>query len=152
MTRISEILEIEVVNPDCKNPVYIRWVNLDGGYDYWLFEDNQRSTLITDQPVTYRKNYESLAESTSVLSVLKKTGREGLVLEAWAIPTYLLRGIREMALSPKVDVLVSWAPPDPPVWNEVIVSDLEVGGYNTANDTHGLTISILLPEFLTISN
>lgn len=150
MTDVSNTISV-LSQTACNEPVYIRWENLLGGWDYWLFEWSQDSKLNTTNGQQLKNNVSDLATATEVFQYYKKEGREILTLFAENINTNEMQTLRKIALSPKVEVLEEPSV-SPLVWHTVLIDQTDIGIYPTENKLHTLTVNIRLLEIQTQSN
>lgn len=140
-----------LIQQPCTNPVYIRWKNILGGWDSWLFEWSQNSSLNVNQGQEYRTSVSDLTTATEVLQYYKKEGRNILTLFAEQLSNNEVETIRKIALSPKVEMLEA-AGASPLVWFTVLVDSADIGTYETENNLSSISFNIRLLELQTISN
>ena len=147
MSLTIDILQTE----SCEQPIYLRWKNLLGGYDYFMFEWSQDSKLNTTNGQQFKQNVSDLTTATEVYQYYKKQGREVLILFAENLNTNEVETIRNIALSPKVEML-ELAGASPLVWFTVLIDQTDIGVYQTENKLHTLSFGIRLVELQTIGN
>lgn len=108
MTAISETITLLVEDANC-NPVYLRWKNSLGGWDYYLFEIRQYEDLKTDSSDLYQTNVTDLSTATEYLNVIKKEGRKIVKCGTETIKEYEFDLIKEIIYSPKVQLFTGTA-------------------------------------------
>lgn len=150
MTVVSNVLDI-LSEEACQQPIYIRWENLIGGWDYWLFQWSQDSKLNTTNGQQFKQNVTDLSTATEVFQYYKKEGRDIITLFAENINSNELETIRKISLSPKVELLDD-KDVSPYFWFTVLIDQTDIGSYKTENNLHSLSINIRLLEIQTQSN
>ena len=148
MAAVSETITLYVKGA-CDNPVYLRFKNILGGWNYYLFDGRQLKSVSVDSFDLYRENFTALANQTIVNNFYKKEGRDSWELFAENIETYELELLQGLTISPRVDRYTGDGTTH--TWQAVIVT-----GFNLTNTTdknrHNVSVSIDLPEKFTLSN
>jgi len=135
----------------CRQPIYLRWKNLLGGWDYYLFEWSQDSSLSITQGEEFKQVVSDITTATEVFQYYKKQGREVLTVYAENINANEVEAIRKIALSPKVEMLEE-NNVSPLVWFTVLVDTNSIGSYQTENKLNSISFDIRLKEIQTLSN
>jgi len=80
----------------CRQPIYLRWKNLLGGWDYYLFEWSQDSSLSITQGKEFKQVVSDITTATEVFQYYKKQGREVLTVYAENINANEVEAIRKL--------------------------------------------------------
>ena len=148
MAAVSETITL-IVKETCNNPVYIRWKNIIGGWNYYLFDCRQLKGLSVDSFEQYRENFTDLENQNIVNNFYSKTSREQWQLLAENIETYELELLQGVPISPRVDLYTGDGSTH--TWQAVIVTAFSL--INTTDKSRqSATITINLPEKFTLSN
>lgn len=141
--RVSEIKTI-LVDAECyDNPVYLKWLNPYGGYEYWLFHTRQQYTDgISDEQI-FERYIEDLASATAREETLSKQAIEEINIGAELLTKQQKEGLRYLLRSPKVYMLLD---AELNIWQTVRIK----GGTFDINDTfeskERIELTILLPK------
>lgn len=148
MAAVSETITL-LVKQACDNPVYLRWKNKLGGWNYYLFDYRQSKTISVDSTEEYRENFTALASQTIVNNFYSKQSRPQWQLFTENIETYELQLIQGLADSPRVDRYTGDGSTH--TWQAVLLQDFSFV-LNTDKNRHNATLTINLPENFTLSN
>lgn len=99
---ISEIKTILVDNTCYDNPLYFKWLNPIGGFDYWLFNWKQVSNDTISNPITFEPYIKDLSAVNSRAETLSKDSQEEIDLGAEGLSMDDINAIRNILASPKV--------------------------------------------------
>lgn len=149
MAQKSEVITLEC-RESCKNPVYLRWKNRLGGWNYYLFDLKQLKSIESEVPTLFRENYTYIENVNTVLSFYKKKGRFQWAVFAENIENSEIEFLQEIAISPKVQRFIR-LDGNTPIFETVIVED-----YTLDQDTYlsrgNISVQIRLPEIETLRN
>jgi hypothetical protein len=98
----TELKTIEYRKDCFKNPVFMVWKNLIGGWDSWLFQNNQIESITTEGLGEFFKDYNSLADIRSTTTERGKSATPSLVLNAEFLTLDQKRAISTILYSNKV--------------------------------------------------
>ena len=74
MARLTEKIDIEVETFDgCQNPVYLRWLNNMGGYNFWLFNNNNTKQHKIGNELNQGVFRDSFSTSESLVEKIRQT-------------------------------------------------------------------------------
>jgi len=143
MARISEIKQVRIVNCNqYRNPFYLRWVNVRGGVDYWLFEKMQDIDTETEELGIYNKYVEDYETTTESTKSLGKRKREMYTIGVTNVDENDYNGIVGVVASPLVEYYNGTD------WITVVVME---GTFkkSTFDTRYDLEMEIMFPEKLT---
>jgi len=131
--RVTEIKQIKVSNECYDNPIYLSWLNVYGGREYWLFGKVQDKALITSVGDTYEP---TVIDNTNVRGYFEETTRGAKnTLTLYAnLDTEDIEGVKSLLYSVNVEMLVS---ENPIKWQNV---KPQVGSFNlySTNETSSI--------------
>lgn len=73
-------LSLQVINPDCKQQHYIKWMNRYGGWSYWLFDRGKKSKSIKNIG-ELNNDFSNVEDTVSPTISMGKTADSNLSLE-----------------------------------------------------------------------
>lgn len=79
---LTELKRIRLENDCLQQPVYLCWKNKNGGWDYWMFQWNQKRKRTTGDLQTFEAYITDFAAATSRIKVSSKTAVPSMVLGA----------------------------------------------------------------------
>lgn len=124
-----------------ESPFYVRWLNLLGGYDHWMFQKKQTRTDIIED-VTFHKKYISFPDSQNnpVNPTSKKITRK-IKIGSHNLTKNEYDVISKLAYSP----IIEWFDESVEKWKGVNIEKAE----NTSDSnlkTHDVEFELILPE------
>ena len=138
MARITEIKTISIHDGSYCNPVCLQWLNSLGGYDVWVFEDNQTIGLNTREVTSYQVTEDFLESSDGFFRLLGKEGTPSVVLTANMVHNTLeMPGMKGLLKSKEV-----WEVEADGSRRRVRVRPGSVGLYRTDSTYSRLTLTI----------
>lgn len=144
-TIVTESIIIKLDN-ECKdNPIYLRWINTLGGYDYFMFHFTNEIVFHTKSRGQFEKTYTSLAEKTASFSRGKKAIKT-IIVGAEGLSQNDYDGIYpDLFLSPSIYIVTAAGLETP-----VQITD---GSWsmNSRDKVHSLEFELELPEYFTIT-
>jgi hypothetical protein len=143
---LTKPITIKIDRRCYKNKVYLKWKNLLGGYDQWLFHHTQTDQLksselgVFDIPVTYLEDASTNRRSKG------KEGEVSLLVGADNLTDNEFQNIRTITLSPEVIIVDKD--------NNKIEVTIEPGtfSYETKDSRHSISFQINYPRLYTQSN
>jgi len=143
--RVTELMRIDYVRPCNKNPVYLRWKGLSGGWSYWLFDENNETETISKELGRFGNNLVDLEYAIGRESVIKRTGVPALRIVS-TLPGIKFEGLKKIALSPEIQM---YSPESPSLWQSVTIrKSLFKKEHRHTNSEVSLELD--LPEYFTI--
>lgn len=146
--EISEIKRIEI-DQECKdNPIYLRWVNLPGAREYWLFSHHQEFPLEIDNINLIERNISDIETAEAIQDVISKEGKESIIIGEDNLQVSNVDGMKGLLLSPLVQMLTNPAlwESEGPKWKTVIVKRNTWNLYRNDGGTYSLELELGLPK------
>jgi hypothetical protein len=137
--RVTEVIKIEVTQQPC-NPVYLRWLNKFGGWDYYCFGKTQTKGIEIDGQEFEKPVLHDLENMTSREAFLNKQAFETILVGAENISNDEVLGIKGMLTSAKVEMYLRGK------WFEVLI---DTGGYTILETEHNrseIEVAISMPS------
>lgn len=144
----TETKEVEYRRGCFKNPMYLTWKNLKGGWDSWLFQNNQLETVTTESLGEFFRHYESIADLKSTSTEIGKLAKPTITLSAEYLTLDEKRNISKILYSNKVYILDSSGE----ILKEVKVSQGSFLIEETKKSLFSIDFQIELPQINTIRN
>lgn len=145
--EITEKKTIKISQSNCENPVYLKWINKQGGNSFWLFNRNQLRISKTKNGEIYEKHLSTLIGTYSNRFISTKEADHSIRLTT-TISEDDMDGIIGLHESPKVSMLVNpdtWST-EGCKWQSVIVSPSSLIFLKTNTSFFNVEIDILLPN------
>lgn len=143
LVRITEIKTIKVNKDNCRNDdVYVKWVNLLGGWDYQLFDYRSEHSIDVSQALVDRLVFD-YATQNATQDVLSKTGLEKIKVGKSGVNAETMQALKGLLLSPKVYRLTSF---NPRLWQTVVVDTKGTTLYDTQDWFGDFETTLKLPE------
>ena len=139
MVRISEIKVVRSETCSYDNPVYLRWINIYGGVDYYLFKKTQDIKTETEERGMYEKYIENFETATEKVKSIGKDFTETWTLGAEMLDLNDYNGCIGLVTSPLVEMYVSGT------WFTVVVKK---GSWvkTTYSQRHSIEFEIVVPK------
>lgn len=140
-------LNLKKVSSKCG--VYLKWLNNDGGYSYWLFDEFYRDTLTSNIVGVYATNaFGNIGDSLSPSGMLGKEAARSMRLKTKVNKTEV-KIIESLFTSPYVELYSATEPFQDGTWLSVQLNDnFTISNKKEIND---VTVNIVLPEQNTIT-
>jgi hypothetical protein len=103
---VSEIKTVEVDQECYSNPIYLRWLNSLGGFDYWLFHTMQNYKDTTSNEQVYEKYTEDLGSAEGRGLTMSKDNQGEITLGAEGLTKDQAQGLKYLLRSVKVYMLL----------------------------------------------
>jgi len=134
---------------ECKdNPLYLRWINLLGGREYWLFSHHQEFPLEIDNINLIERDITNIETAEAIQDIISKEGLESIIIGEDNLQVLNVEGMKGLLLSPLVQMLTnpaSWES-EGPKWKTVIVKKNTWNLYRNDRGTYSLELEIGLPR------
>ena len=137
--RLTEIKTIALNR--CAGDIYLKWLNLLGGWDYCLFSDRTIYNLDVSDAVYYNKPILDYALQDYNQDVLSKSAQESLTIGKDCRTIDELRALNGILYSTKV-----YRQLDDGAWQTVIVDEKKGASYDTRDKKGDFEITIKIPE------
>jgi len=146
-TTISEeqLVYIECCIP--RNPLYLRWSNQLGNYNYWCFSYNQEYSKQTGNAVLMERYVEELATASSKKKKVSQQAIQKVKFGASDLNDDDIQLVESIIDSVKVEMLMNitdWS--SGALWQEVVVETGNYGGHDTNASYHGFEAIMELPQ------
>lgn len=105
---ISEVKTIKNVTTCVTNPLYLSWLNPDGGWDYWMFEFNQDVSDTIKNIQSFEQYIENLDQAEGRGQALSKDIQEETIIAAENLSQDELEGLRYLLGSIKVSKFIQF--------------------------------------------
>jgi hypothetical protein len=120
MTRVTEKKKVKIVHGCHDNPVYLNWLGLSGGREYYLFEHRQQYNLTTSVKGTFEPYQNNIETAQGVTFDTGRGATPRLIIGA-VVDLVTAEGIQGVLYSPNVLRLMNpdtWIL-DGPIWQIV---------------------------------
>ncbi len=139
---ITEIKTIEVNRGACKSGVYVKWLNLLGGWDYQLFEYRAEYSIEVSQAYVDRLVLDYSTQNTTQ-DVLSKTGVNKIKVGKEGASVEQMKGFAGLLTSTKAYMLLDKDSPQD--WQTVIVDSKGATLYDTKDWFGDFEVTLKLP-------
>lgn len=154
---------VTVINPlefdidqacDYRNPIYLCWANMRGGFDYWLFHTDHANNLEIELLSVMRRYVSDFENTGTIQDVVSRLVKPSIILGADGLTTDQVSAVSKALYSPRVQMLVNrdeWvlgledSPPVEPKWKTVIVKDGTFTISRAKDNRHSIEFEIELP-------
>lgn len=145
--EITEVKTVKIKTSNCDNPVFLRWINKQGGNSFWLFNRNQSRKTKTNNTDFYEKYVDNLSNTYSNTFLISKEAQHTITLLS-TVEEEDMDGIVGLYESPRVFMLVNpttWETVGCQ-WQSVIVKEGSLVFLETNKSSFDVAIEILLPK------
>lgn len=150
MSVITEVLTVKVKEGCGDNAVYLCWLNVIGGYDYWLFNKFQEQKLGTKLGTKFTSNISDFETALGVDNIVGKDSDEELMV-ATSIELEDISGMKGLFESTAVYQLMNpltWET-DTPSWRRVIIKAGSLLTFKTNKAYYDIKFTLSLPKRFT---
>lgn len=107
MARVTEKKRIKIDHSCVAQPVYLNWLNLAGGRDYWLFKLRQAYNLTTELKGVFEPYTPDIENAQGTIFETGRNAKPRLVLGASSVLLEDVQGIEGLLYSPNVLMLMN---------------------------------------------
>lgn len=125
------------------NVVYLRWIGLNGAWNYYRFNYSQTVTLDIQNPVIIKDYVSDWQNSEGIERVVSKDAGVKYQLYANLIDINDIDGLRSLKSSPMVQIL---SQNNPVKWKTIVVNSSTYTEYDTVNGQYDFGITYNLPS------
>lgn len=125
------------------NPVYLRFIGLNGGWNYYRFNYNQTKTLDVQNAVIIKNYVDDFEAAEGIEQVISKDASNKMQLFADALDRNDIDGLSAIKYSPIVQVLSNG---NPVKWQNIVVNSSTFTEYDTQNEQYEFSITYNLPS------
>lgn len=93
---------IEIMDAPC-NPFYARWLNRQGGFDYWMFGVRQFFTRGIESQQTFMPDITDITTATGTEKSYQLTGQEAVRVRAEGLTTNEYESLSKLIYSPQIE-------------------------------------------------
>jgi len=139
---ITEIKTVKVDSNCYDNPVYLSWLNVYGGREYWLFGNVQDKGLSTSVNETFEPIIDDITNARGYFEETSRNSTPNMTLYA-NLDIEDIEGVKTLLYSANVEMLVN---ENPIKWQNV---RLQIGSfklYATNQTTATISFTIELPK------
>jgi hypothetical protein len=145
------ITEIKICKPIyeiCKNPVWLKWLNTKGGYDYWLFEQRQYITPQAKSLGEFSRYYDDISTQDNTSELLGKEAGDSMQIGCSGVDYNDWLGLKTLFNSKNVQMLINpdtWID-DGAKWMTVIVEPGKMPTIRNDKTMHFVEMILQLPK------
>ena len=140
---ITQTQTIRIDDAIDENSVYLRWIGLNGSWNYYRFVYNQEISLDV-QNATIIKNYVTDWENQQgIEEVIAKDAGQKMKVMAEDLSINDIKGLQSIKYSPKVQMLVN---KNPVKWQTVVINTATYSEYETINGQAPFSITFNMPS------
>lgn len=139
---LTESLQVNIQNDCVDNPVYLRWFNQLGGYNYWLFSGNNFSKSEIAESEFFEQTIEDIETATGTAEYLSRNNQNSIILGADNLSQNDKQLVTSLIYSRKVEMYNSTLN----TWTDVLV---KAGSFDVleARETRSdIQVEIMLPK------
>ncbi|PJJ79959.1 hypothetical protein [Mucilaginibacter auburnensis] len=136
----TQVVRIDKTIDD--NSVYLRWIGLNGSWNYYRFVYNQEVTLDVQNAVIIKKYVSDWENQQGIEDVISKSAEQKMKVMAEDLSVNDIKGLQSIKYSPKVQMLVN---KNPVKWQTVILNTATFAEYETRNGQAPFSITFNLP-------
>lgn len=125
-----------------RNPIYLRWINTLGGWDYWCFGGTQEREIEWKAGEVFSKYFGAIESQTSTGKFVGKSAVPSLKIGSEQLTTEQIEGIENLIYSPEVQMYYL-LPDNLPGWKTVRVNRSDYKR-KTRNKRHSIELTIQL--------
>lgn len=142
VVKITEDKYIDIEKA-CDTPMYMRWIGLNGCWDYWKFTWNQDVQLDVQNATIIKDFVSNWVTQTNIEKVISKSASEKVVVYADSVPVGKIQGIQAIKYSPEVQLLVNL---NPPIFHTVVLNTATFMEYSTHWNAANLSVTFNKPS------
>lgn len=122
--------------------LYLRWIGLSGGWNYYRFVYNQEVSLDVQNAVIIKNYVSDWEHQDSIEEVISKTAGQKIKVMAEDLSVGDIKGLQSIKYSPKVQMLVS---KNPVKWQTIIINTATYSEYETRNGQAPFSVTFNMP-------
>lgn len=147
-TRITEEITIDVRDVACKNPFPLMWLNVLGGWDFWLFENKQVFELEIDIDEEFASAYTDLSAIRGNRSYNRVESRRAVTIGANNVNQDEAQAIAKLMQSEKVCLM---AMDDAGNWKckvelTPVPGTITIQQYDSSLNYQAIELTLMYPE------
>ncbi|MVN89607.1 hypothetical protein [Mucilaginibacter aquatilis] len=134
IVRIDDAIDLQ--------SVYLRWIGLNGAWNYYRFVYNQEITLDVQNAVILKKHVTDWANHDAIEDVISKSAGLKMKVIAEDLAIADIKGLQSLKYSPKVQMLIN---KNPVKWQTVVLNTATFAEYETRNGQAPFSVTFNLP-------
>lgn len=142
--NLTQPITLRVDQNTTDRPVYLRWIGLNGSWNYYKFVYNQVVSLDVSEAVTMKRYVVDWANEDTIEDVISKNAGEKMQVFAENMSVDDIKGLQSIKYSPKVQLLKQSGPP--PKWVTVNVASGTFTERETFIDEYSFSLTFALPS------
>ncbi|UEG54545.1 hypothetical protein LLH06_06170 [Mucilaginibacter daejeonensis] len=139
---VTQKQTVRVDHTGDENSVYLRWIGLNGSWNYYRFVYNQEVTLDVQNAVIVKNHILNWADQDSMEDVISKSAGLKMKVMAEDLSVSDINGLRSIKFSPKVQMLMAR---NPAKWQTIVINSATFAEYETRNGQAPFSITFNLP-------
>ena len=122
--------------------VYLRWIGLNGSWNYYRFVYNQEVSLDVQNAVIIKNYVNDWENQQGIEEVISKTAGQKIKVVAEDLSVADIKGLQSIKYSPKVQMLVN---KNPVKWQTIVINTATYSEYETRNGQAPFSLTFNLP-------
>jgi len=123
--------------------VYMRWIGLNGSWNYYRFVYNQEVSLDVQNAVIIKNYVSDWEQQDGIEQVISKSAGQKMKVIAEDLPVADIKGLQSIKYSPKVQMLIN---KNPVKWQTIVINTATYSEYETRNGQAPFSITFNLPS------
>lgn len=142
-TPLTNKIVTRLDKSNCQNIVYLRWIGLNGTWNYYRFNYNQTVTLDIQNPIIIKNYIFDWENAQGIEQKISNNASEKMQVYADALDKNDISGLQSIKYSVMVQMLVS---NNPIKWQTIIINSSTFTEGDTQNDQSEFSITFNLPS------
>ncbi|MBD1383997.1 hypothetical protein IDJ75_01815 [Mucilaginibacter rigui] len=122
--------------------LYLRWIGLNGSWNYYRFVYNQEVSLDVQNAVIIKNYVSDWEHQDSIEEVISKTAGQKVKVMAEDLSVTDIKGLQSIKYSPKVQMLVG---KNPVKWQTIVINTATYSEYETRNGQAPFSVTFNMP-------
>jgi hypothetical protein len=123
--------------------LYLRWIGLNGSWNYYRFVYNQEVNLDVQNAVIIKNYVSDWEHQDSIEEVISKTAGQKVKVMAEDLSVADIKGLQSIKYSPKVQMLVG---KNPVKWQTIVINTATYSEYETRNGQAPFSVTFNMPS------
>lgn len=141
--NLTQIQTIRIDDAVDDNSVYLRWIGLNGSWNYYRFVYNQEVSLDVQNAVIVKNHVQNWQSQQGIEEVISKSAGQKMKVMAEDLSVNDIRGLQSIKYSPKVQMLVN---KNPVKWQTIVINTATYNEYETRNGQAPFSITFNMPS------
>jgi hypothetical protein len=139
---VTQTQTIRVDDAVDEQSVYLRWIGLNGSWNYYRFVFNQEISLDVQNAVIIKNYVSDWENQDGIEEVIGKSAGQKMKVMAEDLSIADIKGLQSIKYSPKVQMLVNR---NPVKWQTVVLNTATFSEYETINGRAPFSVTFNLP-------